>query len=208
MEAVVAVSPRPQDPARPVICLDETRRHVLAAVRPPLPSAPGRPARQDPEDGRAGGGTLLLVTEPLRGWRPGRVSDQRTHLDWAHCVTDRVDVHSPAAERLVLGMDQLNTHTPASLDEAFAPAAAKRLADKLEMPYTPTHGSWLNMAELELSILHRQCLDRRLADPPTLTSEVVAWVTERTSATQTIDWRFTTADARSKLKHRYPIFYE
>jgi hypothetical protein len=208
MEDVLDVYTRPADPARPVICLDETSRQVLADARPPLPPAPGRPARHDPEYVRDGVVNVFLVCEPLRGWRQVRVSEQRTRLDWAACVKDLVDVHYPDAERIVLVMDQLNTHSPASLYEAFAPAEAKRLADKLEIHYTPKHGSWLNMAELELSILQRQCLDRRLEDRASVEREVAAWVAERNAAGQAIDWRFTTADARIQLKRLYPAFHE
>jgi hypothetical protein len=150
---------------------------------------------------------LFLVCEPLRGWREVRVSDRRTRLDWAHCVKDLVDVHYPAAERVLLVLDQLNTHSPASLYEAFAPAEAKRLAAKLELHYTPKHGSWLNMAEIELSILQRQCLDRRLADRPAMEREVAAWTAGRNAATRTIDRRFTTADARAKLRRLYPAVH-
>ena len=149
---------------------------------------------------------FFLVCEPLRGWREVRVSAQRTRIDWAHCVRELLDVHYPDAEGIVLVMDQLNTHSPASLYEAFPPTEARRLADKLEIHYTPKHGSWLDMAELELSILQRQCLDRRLADRATLEREVAAWVARRNAAGQRIDWRFTTADARIKLKHLYPAF--
>jgi hypothetical protein len=204
MEDVLDVYPRPYDPRRPQVCLDETSRQVLAEARPPQPPAPGRPQRVDPEYVREGVVNVFLVCEPLRGWREVRVSDQRTRRDWAACVKDLVDIHYPTAERIVLVMDQLNTHTPASLYEAYPPAEAKRLADKLEIHYTPKHGSWLNMAEIELSILQRQCLDRRLGDRATVKREVAAWVRERNRATRTITWRFTTADARIKLKRLYP----
>jgi hypothetical protein len=204
MEDVLDVYTRPHDPRRPVVCLDETSRQLLAEARPPLPPAPGQPARHDPEYAREGVVNLFLVCEPLRGWRQVRVSAQRTRLDWAACVQDLVDVHYPAAERIVLVMDQLNTHSPASLYAAFPPAEAKRLADKLELHPTPKHGSWLNMAELELSALQRQCLDRRLADRATVEREVAAWVAERNAEEVTIDWRFTTEDARITLKRLYP----
>jgi hypothetical protein len=206
MEDVLEVYQRPEDPRRPVVCLDETSRQVLADVRSPLPPTPGRPARHDPEYARNGVANLFLVAEPLRGWRQVRVSERRTRIDWAHCVKDLVDVHYPDAERIVLVMDRLNTHTPASLYEAFPPAEAKRLADKLEVHYTPEHGSWLNMAEIELSALQRQCLDRRLGDRATMDQEVAAWVASRNGAAATIEWRFTTADARIKLKRLYPAF--
>jgi hypothetical protein len=207
MEDVLEVYHRPYDPARPVVCLDETSRQLLAEARPPLPPAPGRPARHDPEYVRGGVVNLFLVCEPLRGWRQVRVSQQRTRVDWAHCVKELVDVHYPEAETVVLVQDQLNTHTPASLYEAFPPEEAKRLTAKLEIHYTPKHGSWLNMAEIELGILERQCLARRLGDRPTLEGEVAAWVTRRNGAEAAIDWRFTTEDARIKLKRLYPAVH-
>ena len=150
---------------------------------------------------------LFLATEPLRGWRTVLVSDQRTRLDFARCVKELVDVHYPDAERVVLVMDNLNTHSPASLYEAFAPAEAKRIADRLEIHHTPKHGSWLNIAEIELAVLGRQCLDRRLPDRGTLAAEVAAWVAARNAAAVTVDWRFTTADARTKLRHLYPVLH-
>jgi hypothetical protein len=204
MEDVLDVYTRPYDPRRPQVCLDETSRQLLADAAPPQPVAPGRPAREDYEYVRQGVCNLFLVCEPLRGWRHAVVSDRRTRIDWAHCIQELVDVYYPDAEVIVLVQDNLNTHTPASLYEAFAPAEAKRLADKLEIHYTPKHGSWLNMAEIELSVLAEQCLDRRLADRATVEREVTAWEQARNRATRTIDWRFTTADARIKLKHLYP----
>jgi hypothetical protein len=207
MEDVLDAYTRPADPARPVVCLDETSRQLLAETRPPRPPAPGRPARHDPEYARGGVVNLFLVCEPLRGWRQVRVSEQRTRIDWARCVRDLVDVHYAEAEAIVLVMDQLNTHSPASLYEAFPPAEARRLAAKLEIHYTPKHGSWLNMAELELSALQRQCLDRRLAERATVEREVGAWVAARNAAEAPVDWRFTTADARIKLKRLYPAIH-
>jgi DDE superfamily endonuclease len=204
MEDVLGVYARPLDPLRPVVCLDETSRQLLADARPPTPPAPGRPARADPEYVRGGVANLFVVTEPLRGWRHVLVSDQRTRLDWARCVKDLVEVHYPQAERIVLVMDQLNTHSPASLYAAFRPAEAKRLADRLEIHHTPKHGSWLNMAEIELSVLERQCLRRRIADRPALERAASAWVDRRNGAAATIDWQFTTADARTKLRRLYP----
>jgi len=205
MEDVLDVYQRPDDPARPVICLDETSRHLLAEVRPPLPLAPGQPARHDPEDVRGGVVNLFLVTEPLRGWREVRVSTQRTRIDWAHCVRELVDVHYPDAHRIILVMDNLNTHSPAALYAAFPPAEARRIADRLEIHHPPRHGSWLNMAEIARSVRQRQCLDRRLADRSTLEHEVAAWVTARNATASAIAWRFTTADARIKLKRLYPV---
>lgn len=207
MEDVLEVYTRPYDPARPVVCLDETSRQLLAETRPPRPLAPGRPARHDPEYARGGVVNLFLVCEPVRGWRQVRVSDQRTRLDWADCVRELVDVHYPTAEAVVLVLDQLNTHSPASLYEAFPPEEAKRLAAKLEVHHTPKHGSWLNMAELELSALQRQCLDRRLADRATVEREVAAWTAARNAAEAAVDWRFTTADARVKLTRLYPAVH-
>jgi DDE superfamily endonuclease len=204
MEDVLEVYTRPSDPARPQVCLDETSRQLLGEVNPPRRVAPGRPARTDYEYERNGTCNLFLVCEPLRGCRHVMVSDRRTRIDWAACVKDLVDVHYPDAERIVLVQDNLNTHTPASLYEAFPPAEAKRLTDKLEIHYTPKHGSWLNMAEIELSVLAEQCLDRRLADRATLEREVAAWQAARNRTRRTVDWRFTTADARIKLKHLYP----
>jgi hypothetical protein len=204
MEDVLDVYQRPADPTHPVVCLDETSRQVLAEVRDPLSVAPGRVARHDPEYERKGVVNVFLVSEPLRGWRQVRLSERRTRIDWAHCVQEVVDVHYPDAKRIVLVMDQLNTHSPASLYEAFPPAEAKRLADRLEIHHTPKHGSWLNMAEIELSVLARQCLNRRLDDRAMMEREVAAWVAARNGASTTIDWQFTTADARIKLKRLYP----
>jgi hypothetical protein len=204
MEDVLEVYTRPYDPRRPQVCLDETSRQLLGEVTPSLPPAPGRLAREDYEYVRQGVCNLFLVCEPLAGWRQVMVSDRRTRIDWAHCIKDLLDVHYPDAEQIVLVQDNLNTHTPASLYEAFAPAEAKRLADRLELHYTPKHGSWLNMAEVELAVLAGQCLDRRLADRATLEREVAAWQVARNRAGRGVNWRFTTEDARIKLKHLYP----
>ena len=204
MVDVLAVYTRPDDPRRPQVCLDETSRQLLAEVTPPRPVAPGQPAREDYEYQRHGVCNVFLVCEPLRGWRHVTVSARRTRIDWAHCGKDLLDVCYPDAEQVVLVQDNLNTHTPASLYAAFEPAEAKRLADRLELHSTPKHGSWLNMAEIELSVLSEQCLDRRLADRATLEREVAAWQAARNSAGRGVDWRFTTEDARIKLKHLYP----
>src|SRR5688572_3382947 len=204
MEDVLDVYTRPYDPKHPQVCLDETSRQLLADVTPPLPMAPGVPAKEDYEYVRQGVVNLFMVCEPLRGWREVMVSDRRTRLDWAHCIKELVDVHYPDAEKIVLVLDNLNTHTPGSLYEAFPPTEAKRLADKLESHYTPKHGSWLNIAEIELSVLARQCLDRRIPDRATMEQEVAAWDAERNSLGGKVDWRFTTEDARIKLKRLYP----
>ncbi len=208
MEDVLDVYQRPRDPARPLVCLDETSRQVVADVRPALPVAPGRPARHDPEYVRGGVVNCFLVTAPLQGWRQVRVSTQRTRIDWAHCVRDLVDVHYPDAERIVLVMDQLNTHTPASLYAAFPPAEVKRIADRLDIHYTPKHGSWLNMAEIELSVLQRQCLGQRVADRAALEQAVQAWGATRNTTLSRIDWQVTASDARTKLRRLYPAYDE
>ena len=204
MENVLDVYHRPLDPACPLVCLDETSRQLLADTRPALAVTAGRPARQDPEYVRGGVVNCFLVTAPLQGWRDVQVSTQRTRVDWAHCVRDLVDVHFPNAATVVLVMDQLNIHSPGSLYQAFPPDEAKRLADKLEIHSTPKHGSWLNMAEIELSILQRQCLGQRFADRAAMDQAVAAWVTARNATASPIDWQFTTADARITLKRLYP----
>jgi hypothetical protein len=206
MEDVLSVYARPYDPARPVVCLDETSRQVLSEVRPPQPALPRHPARHDPEYVRNGVAHVFLVTEPLQGWRAVTVSEQRTRLDFAACVKDLVDVHYPSAKRIVLVLDQVNTHSPTSLYLAFPPAEAKRLADKLEIHHTPKHGSWLNMAEIEVSALQRQCLRQRLPDRDAMAREVTAWADRRNRTPQRIDWQFTTAHARTKLRRLYPAF--
>jgi len=204
MEDVLDVYTQPYDPRRPQVCLDEASVQLVSETRTPLPPAPGQPARYDYEYARHGVCALFMLNEPLRGWREVVVGDHRTALDWAHVVQHLVDEHYPEAEQIVLVMDNLNTHTPGSLYEAFPPTEAKRLADKLEIHYTPKQGSWLNMAETELSVLSRQCLDRRIPDRPTLVAETTAWMHDRNVAQATIDWRFTTDDARIKLKRLYP----
>lgn len=204
MEDVLDVYQRPYDPRFPQVCLDETSKQLLGEVRAALPAAPGRVRKEDSEYTREGVVNLFLWCEPLANRRQVIVTDRRTKVDWAHVIKDLVDVHYPAAEKLILVMDNLNTHTPAALYEAFEPPEAKRLADKLELHYTPKHGSWLDIAEIELSALARQCLDRRIPDKVTLETEVAAWVADRNAAQVTVSWRFTTADARIKLKHLYP----
>ncbi len=206
MEDVLEVYTRPYDQRFPQVCLDEKSKQLVSEVREPLAPAPGRPARHDYEYEREGTANLFIVSEPLAGWRHIRITERRTKLDWAHCIKELVDLHYPHAERIVLVMDNLNTHTPAALYEAFAPFEARRIARKLEIHYTPKHGSWLNMAEIELSALQRQCLNRRLADRGTVEREVAAWSTARNAAGAGIDWRFTTADARIKLRRLSPAF--
>ncbi|MBV9174478.1 MAG: IS630 family transposase [Chloroflexi bacterium] len=204
MEDVLDVYMRAYDPRRPQVCLDETSIQLLREKRTPVPTAPGRPARFDYEYERNGVCALFMLNEPIRGWREVVVGDQRTAVDFAHVIKHLVDVHYVDAEKIVLVMDNLNTHTPGSLYEAFEPTEARRLIDKLEIHYTPKHGSWLNMAETELSVLTTQCLDRRIPNKPTLVEEVTAWMHERNVYERAIDWRFTTPDARIKLKRLYP----
>lgn len=206
MEDVLAVYARPYDPAHPVVCLDETSRQLLGETRAPLPAAPGQVAKYDPEYIRGGVAQLFLVTEPLRGWRHVTVGARRTRLEFAHCVKELVDVHYPEAKRIVLVMDQLNIHSTTSLYAAFPPDEARRLAAKLEIHHTPKHGSWLNMAELELSVLARQCLRQRLPDQAAMGEAVTAWAERRNASIHTIDWQFTTGDARIKLRRLYPAF--
>ena len=205
-EDALAVHERPDDPARPVVCLDETSRQLLADARPPLPPAPGPPARHDPGYGRGGVANVFLLTEPLRGWREVLASAQRTRLGLAACLTHLGDDCYPDAARIVLVLDRPNTHTPASLSAAFPPAEAKRLADKLELHHTPKHGSWLNVAALEPSVLQRQCLRRRLPDRDAMAAATRAWAERRNASAQRIDRQFTTADARTKLRRLYPAF--
>lgn len=204
MEDVLDVYQRPYDPLRPQVCLDETSKQLTKEVRVPIRAAPGRPARVDSEYERNGTTNLFMMFEPLRGWRHVEVTERRTKIDFAHVIRDLVDVHYPDAETIVLVMDNLNTHKPASLYEAFPPDEARRLTEKLEIHYTPKHGSWLDMAETELGVLSRQCLDRRLPDRDSLTREVAAWEDARNTAESKVIWQFTTEDARIKLKTLYP----
>ena len=204
MEDVLEVYTRPYDPSRPQVCLDEKSKQLVREVREPLAAKPGRAARHDYEYERNGTANLFIVCEPLAGWRHISVTQRRTKLDWAHCIKELVDLHYPEALKIVLVMDNLNTHTPAALYEAFAPTEARRLLERLEIHYTPKHGSWLNMAEIELSVLARQCLEQRIPDQQTLAEEVGAWETERNAYESSIDWRFRTEEARIKLKHLYP----
>jgi hypothetical protein len=205
LEDVLDVYARPVDRRRPLVCFDEAGKELQDHVRPPQPGAPGRPAREDSEYRRHGSANLFCWCAPHLGWRQVAVTRQRTQIDWAHAMRRLVDEFFPAAERIVLVLDNLNTHTPGALYATFPPAEAKRIWDKLEVHYTPKHGSWLNMAELELSALARQCLSRRIADAATLAAEVAAWADARNAAGVRIDWRFTTTAARSKLSHLYPI---
>jgi len=206
MEDVLDVYSRPYDPSFPLVCMDETPKQLLRETRAAYPVRPGHPAHHDHEYERCGVANVFLFCEPLAGRRWTCVTARRTRIEWAQQIKHLIEVRYPEATRIVLVLDNLNTHSPASLYETFPPAEAKRLADKLEIHHTPKHGSWLNMAEIELSILSRQCLDRRIPDLPTLYAEVSAWQDHRDRAGGTVDWRFTTADARIKLKRLYPAF--
>jgi hypothetical protein len=203
MEDVLKVYHRPYDPRRPVVCLDETSKQLIGEVREPLPPAPGRVERYDSVYVRNGVSNLFLAFEPLAGWRHVEVTDTRTRRDWAHFVRDLVDGRYRDADVVVLVMDQLNTHSVASLYEAFAPAEAERVASRLEVHHTPKHGSWLNMAEIELSALGRDLPDR-VGERPELIEHVSAWEGRRNGEGVRADWQFTTADARVKLRKLYP----
>jgi hypothetical protein len=207
MEDVLSVYERPYDPLIPVVCLDEKGKELQShtSEREPLPLQPGKEALQDYEYKREGSANIFLACEPLKGWRRTAVTQDRTALSFAHQLRKLVDEDFPHVERVVLVTDNLNIHGVWSLYEAFAPGEARRIADKLEWHYTPEHGSWLNMAELELSALGRQCLSRRIPDAHTLEQECVAWAKERNHAEVTINWQFSTKDARVKLRRLYPI---
>jgi DDE superfamily endonuclease len=205
MEQVLEVYKRPYDPARPVVCMDEQPKQLIAEVRRPLAAAPGRPARGDYEYVREGVCVVWMFVEPLAGWRDVQVTDTKTAVAWAHQVRQLVDAPRYAsAERITLVCDNLNTHTLASLYQAFEPAEALRIARKLELIHTPKHGSWLNVAESELSALTRQCLDRRIDQRPIVAEEAWGWRDERNGRQVGVEWHFTTEDARVKLKHLYP----
>ena len=204
MEDVLEVYHRPYDRQRPQVCLDEASKQLISQVTTPVPAQPGQPAREDYEYKREGTANLFMLAEPLAGRRHVKVTDRRTAVDFARVIRELVDVHYPDADRIVLVMDNLNTHKPASLYEAFEPAEARRLLEKLEIHHTPKHGSWLNMAEIELSVLGRQCLGDRIPDKSRLVQEVGAWEQCRNNDGGKVNWRFTTADARIKLKRLYP----
>jgi hypothetical protein len=207
MEDILALYTRPYEPQRPLICMDETSKQLISEVFQPLPAMPGQVERYDYEYERKGVVNLFMFFEPLCGWRHLKVMDRRTKQDWAHCMRELVDLYYPDAEKIVLVLDNLNTHVPGALYETFEPKEARRILDRIEFHYTPKHGSWLNMAEIELSVLIRQCLDRRIADKEILIREVAAWEQERNEKAVLMDWRFTTEDARIKLKRLYPSIH-
>jgi hypothetical protein len=204
MEDVLDLYEEPYDPACPVVCADETSRQLVQETRTPIPAKPGRPERFDYEYKRNGTRNLFLFCEPLRGWRHVVVTERRTMVDFAEQVRWLADEVYPEAQRIRVVLDNLNIHRPASLYEAFDPAEARRLLKRLEFHYTPKHGSWLNMAEIELSVFSRQCLNRRIGDEETLKREVAALEQQRNIAAATIGWQFTARDARQKLAHLYP----
>jgi hypothetical protein len=204
MEDVLSVYHLPYDPAVPQICMDETCKQLVGETRLPVPGAPGRPLRYDDEYVRHGVAQIFLFVEPLTGWRRVAVTETRTRKDWAQQVRHLLEVDFPHAKRVRLVMDNLNTHSVASLYEAFPPVKARELAERLETHYTPKHGSWLNMAEIEFSAMSAQCLDRRIPDGGSLREAISAWEADRNARTAVINWRFTTDDARIKLRSLYP----
>jgi transposase len=204
MEDVLDVYKRPADPSRPLVCLDESPEQLVSETRQPLPAQPGQPERYDYEYRREGVANVFMFFAPLQNWRHIKITDRRTKADWAECMRELVDVHFPDAEVIRVVEDQLNTHSPAALYEVFTPAEAKRILDRLEFHWTPKHGSWLNMAEIELSALNRQCLERCIPDKASLAQETAVWAAERNGKHTTVNWRFTTDDARIKLKRLYP----
>ena len=205
MEDVLEVYQRPHDPARPVVCLDETSKQLIAETRVPIPAKPGHPARIGYEYERNGTANLFMLFAPLEGWRHVKVTDRHAAVDYAQVLKEVSDSHFPGADKIILVQDNLSTHKPASLYQAFPPAEARRLVERFEWHYTPKHGSWLDMAESELSVLSTQCLDRRIADKQTLIEEVAAWESSRNHKHAKSDWQFTAADARVKLKRLYPV---
>lgn len=206
MEDILDLYHQPYDPRYPLVCFDETSKQLIAHKRLPQAAQPGQVARYDYEYKRNGVRNLFMFFEPLQGWRHVKVTQHRTKRDWALCMRQLVDEFYPQAIKVRVVQDQLNTDNPAALYEVFAPAEAKRILDRLEFHYTPVHASWLNMAEIEFSALSRQCLDRRIAEADILLREVAVWETERNERQVSVDWQFTTADARIKLKRLYPSY--
>lgn len=204
MEEVLDVYHRPRDRACPLVCLDETSKQLIKETRVPIPAKPGRPARTDYEYERNGTANIFMLFAPLEGWRHVEVTDRHAAVDYAFLLKDVSDRWFPDAAKIALVQDNLSTHKPASLYEAFPPAEARRLVERFEWHYTPKHGSWLNMAETELSVFSSQCLDRRIPDKDTLVTEISTWEAARNKHHAKADWQFTTADARVKLKRLYP----
>ncbi len=204
MEDVLDVYRRPYDEGRPLIAMDEVPKQLVGELHRPIAARPGRPRRVDYEYRRNGTANIFMLFEPLAGRRQVKITRRRTKIDWAYLIKDLVDIYYPEAETIVLVMDNLNTHTKASLYEAFEPKEAKRIADKLEIHYTPKHGSWLNVAESEFSVMGRQCLERRIPDIQSLADEAAAWQQRRDNEARPVDWQFTVQDARIRLRSLYP----
>lgn len=207
MEDVLEVYTQSYDPNRPQVCMDETNKQLLAEVREPIPAQPGQAQRIDYEYQREGVADLFMFFEPLAGKRFVKVTDQRTRIDWAQAMKYLADEVYPDAEKIVIVMDNLDTHSPISFYQTFEPEEALRLSNRFEFHFTPKHGSWLNMAEIELGVLVRQCLNRRIPDKAILEQQVLAWQTDRNAKVVKVNWRFTTADARIKLKRLYPVIH-
>jgi hypothetical protein len=205
MEDILDLDAEPDDPQYPLVCVDESPDPLVREVRQPRPVRPGQPRRYEYEYRREGTWNLFLFVEPLQGWRHVKVTDRRTAQDFAYCMKDLVDTHCPQATVISVVLDNLKAHTPAALDATFPPAEACRIVRKLDFHHTPTHGSWLNMAEIECAVVSTQCLDRRLGDQETVRREIAAWETHRHEQKATADWRFTTAKARRTLKRLYPL---
>ncbi len=205
MEDVLEVYTRPHDPKRPLVCLDETSKQLVKETRTPVPMKPGQVQRFDYEYERNGTANLFMLFAPLEGWRHIKVIKRRTAIDYAHVLKDLADTHFAGAGKIILVQDNLNTHCPASLYQAFEPSEARRLVERFEWHFTPKHGSWLNMAETELSVLTSQCLDRRISDKALLETESAAWQNHRNKHNAKADWHFSTDAARNKLKSLYPV---
>ena len=208
MENVLTVYKRPYDERYPQVCFDEKRKQLVGEITTPIRAVPGQPERHDYEYVRNGTANLFMLVEPLRGWRHVDVTSRRTKLDFARQMQELVDVHYPKARKITLVMDNLNTHKMSCLYEAFEPQEARRIIEKIAVVHTPKHGSWLNMAECELSVLEKQCLGDRIADEATLRNRVATWNQDRNQRTKKIDWLFRTADARIKLRRLYPKIQE
>ena len=206
MEDILEVYKRPRDEKRPLVCMDEQPMQLIKETRVPLPAVPGHPERYDYEYERNGTANNFMFTAPLEDWRKVSIRERKTKRDWAEEIRELVDVDFRDAEKVVLVMDNLNTHTPGALYEAFSPEEARRILERLEIHYTPKHGSWLNMAETELSVLTKQCLARRMPDIETLRAETLKWSTARNAAAKRVNWQFKTEDARVKLKRLYPQY--
>jgi hypothetical protein len=204
MEDILDLYAEPYDLRYPVVCFDESPYQLVSEVRQPLSVAPGRPVRYDYEYRREGTCNLFMFLQPLQGWRHIKVTARRTAQDFAHCMQDLVDHHFPKAQLISVVLDNLNTHTPAALYDTFTPTEARRILCKLDLRYTPKHGSWLNMAEIEFAVVAKQCLDQRIPDQMTVCQELADWETHRNAAQATVNWQFTTAQARRKLRGLYP----